>query len=343
MRRHDNILFITTQQSWLSKDGTNVVVRVDKQERFRAPLHTLGQIVCFGNVTCSPFLMGFCTEEGVGLSFHTEHGRFLCRAVGRSSGSVLLRRSQHHLSSAEATAATAARIFVAAKLANSRRNLQRVLRDYPDTVDVPALTRVVRVLAGLCKEVAELTSLQRIRGVEGEGGQLYFSVFNELLRCHQAEFAFVRRTRRPPRDRINALLSFIYTLLANDVASACESVGLDPQLGFLHADRPGRSSLALDLMEEFRPFLADRLALTLINRQQLSPRDFNEQESGGVLLAESARRSVIQAYQKRKEEELQHPFLGEKITIGLLPFIQARLFSRWLRGELDAYPAYFVK
>lgn len=341
MKRHENVLFVTTQKAWLSKDGTNIVVRVDKKDCFRAPIHTIGQVVCFGNVTCSPFLMGMCGENGVGLSFHTEQGRFLSRAVGRQSGNVLLRRAQHERSSNPQTAAHAARNFILAKLANCRSILQRSLRDHPQDTD--AVTHAVRYLASLISETEKLECLERIRGAEGDAARVYFGVFNELVSSQKDDFVFTTRSRRPPLDNINALLSFIYTLLANDVKSACESMGLDPQMGFLHADRPGRASLSLDLMEELRPFLADRLALSLINRRQVQAKGFTRQESGAVHMDDNTRRTVIQAYQKRKEEELLHPFLGEKITVGLIPFIQARLFSRWLRDDLDAYPPFFVK
>lgn len=343
MKRHDNILFVTTQKAWLSKDGTNVVIHVEREERFRAPIHTLGQIVCFGNISCSPFLMGMCGEEGVGLSFHTEQGRFLCRAVGSQSGNVLLRRAQHIRSCDPDAAAQAARSFIMAKLANCRTVLQRAGRDHPEQTKSCGLPSAVSRLASLLRELEGLNALERIRGVEGEGAQVYFGAFNALLSAQQEEFAFTSRSRRPPLDNLNALLSFLYTLLSNDVKSACEAIGLDPQMGFLHADRPGRSSLALDLMEEFRPYLADRLAATLINRRQVSPAGFSQQPSGAVMMDDATRRTVIQAYQQRKEEELTHPFLGETLTLGFLPFIQARLFSRWLRGDLDAYPAFFLK
>ena len=341
MKTHDNTLYVTTQGAYLSKNGTNVVVSVDRKEVFRAPLHTIGNIVCFGNVGCSPFLMGLCGRENVGIAFLTENGRFLARTAGPQSGNVLLRRSQHVITSDPECAAGVARGVVVAKLTNARMVLQRALRDHADKIQAEPVSGAVKRLLSLTEELAHPLSLERIRGVEGEAAQYYFQAFDHLILCQKKDFFFKSRSRRPPLDNVNALLSFIYVLLANDVRSACESVGLDPQMGFLHADRPGRPSLALDLMEEFRPVLADRLALSLVNRQQVQAKEFRQQESGGVEMNEKARKTLLTAYQKRKGETVYHPFLNEKITVGILPFVQARLLARFLRGDYDAYPPFF--
>lgn len=344
MKMHDNTLYITTQKAYLACQGTNVLVRVGKETRLRLPVHTIGSIVCFGNVGCSPFLMGMCGREGVGISFLTESGRFLARLLGPQSGNVRLRRAQHKATADPIKAAEIARVLISAKITNCRTVLQRALRDHGQqmagrTQVEAALAR----LASLLEELEQPLSVDRARGVEGEAAGLYFSVFDSLVLAQKETFFMRDRSRRPPRDNMNALLSFLYAILTNDIVAACESVGLDPQMGFLHADRPGRPSLALDLVEEFRPVIADRLALSLVNRQQVSAGGFPVRESGAVNMSDETRKAVLIAYQKRKAEELVHPFLGEKMTIGLLFHIQARLLTRWLRGELDAYPAFIWK
>lgn len=341
MKTHDNTLYVTTQGAYLSKDGTNVVVYVERKERFRAPVHTIGNIVCFGNVGCSPFLMGLCGRENVGIAFLTENGRFMARSIGPQSGNVLLRRAQYAKTGDPECSAAVARGIIIAKLTNARMVLQRVLRDHSDKIQSVDVSDAVKRLSSLADELVRPLPLERIRGVEGEAAQYYFQAFDHMILCQKEDFFFKGRNRRPPLDNMNALLSFLYVLLANDVRSACESVGLDPQMGFLHADRPGRPSLALDLMEEFRPILADRLALSLVNRQQLQAKDFRKQESGGVEMNDTARKTLLKAYQKRKAESIHHPFLNEKVTIGILPFVQARLLARFLRGDYDAYPPFF--
>ncbi len=344
MKTHDNTLYVTTQKAYLAREGNNVLVRVQKETRLRLPIHTIGGIVCFGNVMCSPFLLGMCGEAGVSIAFLTETGRFLARVNGKQSGNVLLRRAQHTATANADKAATLATAIVSAKIANSRTVLQRALRDHgPQMTAVDDIERVIRRLAGLLEELQQVLPLERLRGVEGEAAALYFSVFDHLILAQKDQFFLHDRNRRPPRDNMNALLSFLYSILTTDLVAACETVGLDPQMGFLHADRAGRPSLALDLVEEFRPVIADRLALSLVNRQQVSGRGLITRESGAVLMTDETRKAVLVAYQKRKAEEIVHPFLNEKMTIGLLFHVQARLLARWLRGDLDAYPAFFWK
>jgi CRISPR-associated protein Cas1 len=307
------------------------------------PIHNLGGIVCFDNVGCSPFVMGLCGREGVGISFLTLNGRFLARTAGPQSGNVLLRRAQHRATSDAAQAAEFTRAIVAAKIANARTVLQRAHRDHFERILSSPLTTTVDRMATLLEELRRPLPLDQVRGVEGEAARGYFAAFDGLIVQQKEAFFFRERSRRPPRDNMNALLSFLYALLANDVASACEAAGLDPQMGFLHSDRAGRPSLALDLMEELRPMLADRVALSLVNRQQVDALGFTHSETGGVEMNDATRKAVLVAYQKRKDEEVMHPFLKEKVTVGLLPHVQARLLARWLRGELDGYPPFFWK
>lgn len=342
MRMHDNTLYVTTQKSYLAREGQNVLVRVEKQTRLRLPIHTIGGIVCFGNVACSPYLLGMCGEAGVSVVFLTETGRFLARVNGKQSGNVLLRRAQHAATTEPEKARGLAATIVSAKISNTRTVLQRAVRDHaPSIPQVTEMERGVRHMAVLIEELGKVLPLDRVRGVEGEAAALYFSLFDQLILAQKDAFFLHDRNRRPPRDNMNALLSFLYSILTADVVAACESVGLDPQMGFLHADRAGRPSLALDLMEEFRPVLADRLALSLVNRQQVNPRGFVARESGAVAMTDEARKAVLVAYQKRKAEELVHPFLNDRMTFGMLFHVQARLLARWLRGDLDAYPAFF--
>jgi len=339
VKKHLNSLFVTTQGAWLAKDGEAVVVSVEREIRLRVPIHLLETIVCFGNVSMSPFLMAHCAEAGVGVSFLTEHGRFLARVEGPVSGNVRLRRTQYRWADDPDRSAELARAFVLGKVANSRLVLQRAARDHPEGGE--ALTPAVAALASSLRRLERAASVETIRGMEGEAARTYFGVFRHLITGDQSEFPFDGRTRRPPRDEVNALLSFIYVLLLHDIRSALESVGMDPQVGFLHRDRPGRPSLGLDLIEELRPILADRLALTLLNRRQVRARGFERQETGGVFMNEETRRAVLLAYQERKKEEIRHPFLDEKCTVGAVPRIQALLLSRRLRGDLDAYPPLF--
>lgn len=341
MKQLLNTLFVTTQGAYLSKHGDTVEVRHEQETKLRVPIHNLGSIVCFGNVTCSPFLMGLCGQRNVALSFLTENGRFLARVHGPVSGNVLLRKQQYRLSEDIDASAQIARRIVLAKIANCRVVLQRSLRDRPGNEPEGRLSQVVNDLGHCLEELKRPLSLDQIRGVEGNAANCYFGCFDDLITANKEDFTFKLRNRRPPLDNVNALLSFLYTLLVHDVSAALEAVGLDPAVGFLHRDRPGRPSLALDLMEELRSYLADRMVLSLINRQQVKPSGFRTTESGAVVMDDNTRKTVLVAWQKRKQEEITHPFLQEKIQLGLLPHVQAMLLARFLRGDLDGYPPFF--
>jgi len=343
MKKHLNTLFVTTQGAYLAKEGETVVVRVEKETRLRVPVHTIGGIVCFGNVNCSPFLMGFCAERDVTISFLSEHGRFLARVKGPVSGNVLLRREQYRRADDVDMCARIARSVLIGKLANGRSVLRRALRDHGEKLNGAEIGGAVRRLGHSLESVQAGPPLNTLRGIEGEAAHTYFGVFDHLIISQKEGFVFKERNRRPPLDRVNCLLSFIYTLLVHDVRSALETVGLDPAVGFLHRDRPGRPGLALDMMEEFRPFLADRLTLSLINLNQVREDGFTISESGAVLMDDDTRKAVLIAYQKRKQDEIYHSFIEEKVTIGLLFHVQALLMARFLRGDLDGYPCFIWK
>lgn len=338
MKRHLNTLFVTTQGAYLAKEGESVVVRVEKETRLRVPIHSLSSIVCFGQVSCSPFLMGFCAEKSVCMAFLTERGHFLARVEGGTSGNVLLRREQYRASDCPDRCNDLARSVVTGKLLNARNVLLRAGRDHGDKEGVEQLGHAAQRLARQARSLRNAESVDAVRGVEGDASHTYFNVFNKLITSQKDAFVFEGRSRRPPKDNVNALMSFVYTLLVHDIRSALETVGLDPQVGFLHRDRPGRPSLALDLMEEFRPVFADRLVLSLINRMQVQASGMTRDECGGVTMTEETRKTVLVAYQKRKQDELEHAFLREKMPIGLLFHTQALLLARHLRGDLDAYP-----
>ena len=340
MKKHLNTLFVTTQGSYLAKDGECVLIRVEQTDKARIPIHTLGGIVCFGNVLASPFLLGHCADNNVAVSFMTENGRFLARVQGPVSGNVLLRREHYRRADDPAASASMARAVLTAKIANSRTVLLRAGRDHGDKTDTASLDAACDALSRILARLNAASSLDEMRGMEGEAARTYFGAFNHCITAEKENFFFHERSRRPPLDNMNALLSFLYTLLAHDVAAALEGVGLDPAVGFLHRDRPGRPGLALDIMEEFRPFLADQLALSLINRRQINGKGFKKTETGSVLMTDETRKEVIVAWQKRKQEEIKHPFIDETAPIGLLPHLQAMLLARHLRGDLDGYPPF---
>ena len=340
MKKHLNTLFVTTQGSYLSKEGECAVIKIDRVEKTRIPLHMLNGILCFGQVSCSPFLLGYCAELGIAVTFLTEYGKFLCQMQGPVRGNILLRRAQYRMADNYLQTAILARSFVIGKIGNARVTLARALRDHPEKVDAMKLKHVQHLMAGCIKRLQEMTDQEQIRGVEGEAAKLYFEVFDECITSSDPLFRFSGRNRRPPLDRVNCLISFLYTLLTHDIRSALESCGLDPAAGFLHKDRPGRPSLALDMLEEFRSFIADRLALSLINRGQVQAKDFTVSETGAVLMKDDTRKTIITAYQQRKQEEIEHPFVREKMPIGLLWHMQAMLLSRYIRGDIDAYPPF---
>lgn len=343
MKKHLNTLYVTTQGAYLSKEGETVVVKVEGDIRLQIPVHTINGIVCFGNVGCSPFLMGFCAENQVGLSFLTEHGRFLARVQGPVSGNVLLRREQYRRADDLEASAEIAKSVVTGKIANCRTVLQRALRDHSDKIEEGAVRHAVLRLTRQIELIDGNNSLDELRGFEGDAAHIYFDVFDHLIVAQKKTFHFDERNRRPPLDNVNCLLSFVYTLVMHDVRSGLEAVGLDPTVGFLHRDRPGRPGLALDLMEEFRPYIADRLVLSLINLQQVQDKGFKKMDSGAVVMNDDTRKTVLVAYQERKQEEIIHPFLGEKVKIGIMFHIQSLLMSRYLRGDLDGYPPFIWK
>ena len=345
MRKLLNILFVTLPDAYLARDGETVQVIVNKEIKIQVPIHNLEGIVTFGYTGASPGLMHLCADRGVPLSFVTENGRFLARVTGPVSGNVLLRRQQYRIADDELVSASIASSFLTGKLVNSRTVLLRAQRDnnYENGEVITDFKGTLRELDRQIENLGESLTLESLRGLEGDAARSYFSVFDHLILQQKTEFYFKERSRRPPMDKINALLSFLYVLLTLDVQSALETVGLDPAVGYLHAERPGRPSLALDMMEEFRACLADRMALNLVNRNQIYGKGFMEKESGGILMDDDTRKIVLTAWQKRKQEEIKHPFLNETIPIGLLPYAQALLMARYIRGDLDAYPPFFWK
>lgn len=346
MRRHLNTIYVTSEDGWLRKDGSNIVVEVDGVERGRAPMHLIEGVISFARPGASPALMAACAEAGIALSFLTPQGKFLARVEGPRTGNVLLRRTQYRVADDPARAVPIVRGIVTAKVANQRTVLRRALRDHGTSMEQKAREMINNAelrLAHIARLATGAEDVATLRGYEGEAAQLYFSVFDAMIQGDRQTFAFHGRSRRPPLDRTNCLLSFLYAMLGHDCRSALEGVGLDSQVGLLHADRPGRASLALDLMEELRPVLADRLALTLINRGQVKARDFRIDEGGAVSLTDDGRKTVLVAWQERKKRELRHPFLGETIPMGLVAHVQALLLSRHLRGDLDGYPSFLWK
>ena len=338
-----NTLYVTSEAAWLRKDGANLVVEVEGEERGRSPLHMLDGVVSFGRPGVSPALMAACAESGITISHLEPNGRFLARIEGVRTGNVLLRRAQFRAAEDAARAVPIVQGVVTAKAANQRAVIRRGLRDHGAVLPAEArdaLERAERRLTDIARRTLGASSVELMRGLEGEAALTYFAVFNHLIRTEDPAFVYAGRSRRPPLDRVNALLSFLYAVLGHDCRSALESHGLDPQVGFLHADRPGRASLALDLMEELRPVLADRLALSLINRRQVAADDFVVEEAGGVRLSDAARRVVLVAWQERKRDELRHPFLNEMLPWGLVAHVQAQLLARHLRGDLDGYPGF---
>ncbi len=339
MKKLLNNLYITTDGSYLHKERETIVIEQEKKKVFQLPFHAVGNLFCFGHVMVSPALMMACGEKGIGLSFFTGFGKFQGRLQGPQSGNVLLRRAQYRLS--DQTPETLARLFVAAKITNSRQILMKHQRNHGDD---DALKQVVTMLAGCLRRLEHQTDVDQIRGIEGEAAARYFSVFNRLvLESQRKHFSFGGRTKRPPLDKVNALLSFSYTLLTHEIASALQGVGLDPYVGFLHTDRPGRVSLALDMLEEFRAWWCDRFVLTLINRNQIKSSDFINEASGAIRMKDDARKMFLTQWQERKQENLQHPYIGEKIQIGLLPHVQAMLLARFLRDDLECYPPFLVR
>jgi CRISPR-associated protein Cas1 len=342
VKKHLNTLYITSDDAYLSKERETFVVEIDKKKVFQAPIHSIENIVCFGFKPLTPALMAFCAENNVGVSFLSENGKFLARVYGAQQGNVLLRKAQYAIADNEFESLKLARPIIAAKISNYRHMLLRHQRNHPGECPDP-VTESAATLGERLVVIQQAASLDELRGYEGECASLYFGVLSCLIVAQQEDFTFAVRSKRPPLDPANALLSFLYAILANDVRSALETTGLDPQVGFLHQLRSGRPSLALDIMEEFRAYLGDRIMLNLINLRQVSRADFEVRESGEVRMSDAARKTVLTAYQKRKQEEITHPFLGEKMTVGLLPHVQAQLMARYLRGDIAAYPPFYTK
>jgi len=338
MKRLLNTLYITRQESYLHKERETIVIKQGKDKLGQFPAISIGNILCFGQVSVSPFLMGFCGEQGIGLAFYTEYGKFLARVQGKQTGNVLLRRVQYRWADDDKKSVNIARLMVAAKITNGRSVLMRELRNHGENT---ILSEAVAKLAVSLRRAQHAQLVSEAMGIEGDAASTYFGVFNELLRG--SGFSFGGRVRRPPTDPVNALLSYVYTLITHECSSALQGVGLDPYVGFLHQDRPGRVSLALDLLEEFRAPWADRFVLTLINRKQVQLNDFVTEASGAVRLKDDARKSLLIAWQERKQVEIKHPYLEEQVPIGLLPHCQAMLLARHIRGDTEYYPPYLVK
>lgn len=342
MKKHLNTLYITSEDAYLRKEHETLIVEINNEKVFQAPVKAIENIVCFGFKAISPPLMAYCLENGVSISYLTDYGRFLARVQGAQQGNALLRKTQYAYADDEQKSLAIARPIVAAKVTNCRSLLQRHQRNHPAECSEECISTIAR-LGEKIRDIEKAQTLDELRGHEGESATLYFGVLSSLIVAQKEDFLFTTRTKRPPLDPVNALLSFLYALLAIDVRSALETVGLDPQVGFLHRIRPGRPSLALDLMEEFRAYLGDRIAINLINLKQVTIDDFEVRETGEVRINEKARKTILTAYQKRKQEEIVHPFLEERMTIGLLPHVQAQLLARYIRGDISAYPPFYIR
>ena len=343
MRKLLNTLFVTSEEAYLALETENVAVYIGEEKKAQYPLLVLESIISFSYKGASPALMGACARNGIQLVFLTPRGRFLARVCGQEQGNVLLRKEQYRLSDNLEKSCHIARNFIFGKVYNQRWVLERTLRDHRMRVDAAKLESASQALAGLLPAIETQTDLDALRGLEGEASVRYFHVFDEMVLNQKADFLFDGRNRRPPTDNMNALLSFAYVLLSNDCASALESVGLDSYVGFMHRDRPGRTSLALDLMEELRAPMADRLCITLVNNRVLQDKHFERQESGAVFLGEDGRKFFLSAWQNKKKEEITHPYLKEKMAWGLVPYVQSLLLARCLRGDLDGYPPFLWK
>ncbi|MFT5874743.1 MAG: CRISPR-associated protein Cas1 [Clostridium sp.] len=343
MRKLLNTLYVTSPNTYLSLDGENIVILKDDAEILRIPLHNLEGIVAFGYTGASPALMGACAKHNIALSFMKQSGRFLARVVGEVRGNVTLRKAQYRLSDNAEESNKIARNFIVGKIYNARWVIERATRDYAIRLDVDKLKGVSKALVNSLKSIGESENLEQLRGYEGEAASQYFSVFDDLILQQKDSFYFHGRNKRPPLDNVNAILSFVYTLLAHDVAAALETVGLDPYVGFLHRDRPGRVSLALDMMEELRSVYADRFVISLINKREINATGFTQKENGAVIMDDDTRKGLLKAWQSKKQEIITHPFLQEKVQWGLVPYAQAMLLARFIRGDLDGYPTFMWK
>lgn len=343
MKKLLNTLFVTQPDVYLSLEGDNVVLSKKQEKIGRLPLHNLESIISFGYTGASPALMGYCADRNISIAFLTMNGRFLARVIGKSRGNVVLRKKQYQISDDVDQSAKIARNFITGKVYNNKWIIERMTRDYPLRVNVPQFKEVSNHLSSIIQDVRKCKNLETLRGLEGQAAISYNKVFDQMILQQKEHFFFHSRSRRPPLDNVNAMLSFAYTLLANDTTSALEAVGLDAYIGFLHRDRPGRASLALDVMEELRGVYADRFVLSLINKKVLNKDDFLKKENGTVKMKDDARKKFLSSWQNRKQDKITHPFLGEKISWGLVPYAQALLLARFLRGDLDEYPPFLWK
>ncbi len=343
MKRLLNTLYLTLDGAWVSHEGESLVVRVDHEIKLRYPIHGLAGIICIGNITCSASFLALCAEKRIAVSYLNLFGRFQARVTGPSTGSVLLRKRQYRLSECPKGRLEIAKSIIIGKIANQRTVVMRFLRDHPEKASDDAPKRAIARMLSLIDEARNAVLTDELRGTEGEAAKLYFEAFDQAITAQKADFYMRGRSRRPPLDNVNAMLSFLYTLLVHDAESALEAHGLDRQVGFLHADRPGRPSLALDMVEEFRPVIVDRVVLSLVNLRQVDSKGFKKTESGGVIMDDETRKTVIVAFQKRKQEEVFHTFIDEKVQVGLLLHVQTQLLARHLRGDIDGYPPFFWK
>ncbi|MEI5993511.1 type I-C CRISPR-associated endonuclease Cas1c [Candidatus Enterococcus mansonii] len=342
MKKLLNTLFITSSDAYMALDGENIVVKIDEKKN-RVPLHNIEAIVTSGYLGASPALMRKCAEKNIGITFLTNTGKFGSRVTGGTTGNVTLRKKQYRLSDSEVESLQIARHFIIGKVYNQRWMLERMTRENPMRVDIERFKQISGELKKYIEDIRQVEELESLRGIEGQAANRYFLLFDQMILQQKSDFGFYGRNRRPPLDNVNAMLSLAYTLLAQECAAALETVGLDPYVGFMHQDRPGRASLALDLMEELRGIYADRFVLTLINKKMVTEKDFVKKESGAVILTDAGRRTFFQKWQEKKQEQIQHPFLGEKINWGLVPYAQALLLSRFLRDDLDGYPPFLWK
>lgn len=343
MKKLLNTLYVTSEKSYLSLDGENIVIYEDKAELGRLPLHNLEGIVCFGYRGTSPALMGACAERNISLCYMTPQGKFLARVSGRIRGNVILREQQYASSKDEKISMEIAKNCILGKVYNARWVLERALRDHPMQIDVDRVKAASVRLKESLELIRNSQSKDQLRGYEGEAASIYFGVFDELILQQKKDFVFAGRNKRPPLDNVNAMLSFVYTLLTNTITSALECVGLDPCVGYFHTERPGRASLSLDLIEEFRAVMADRFVLSLINKKIVTDKNFTKKENGAVLMDVDLRKKLLTEWQNKKKEVITHPYLGEKVEWGMMPFVQAMLLARYLRGDLDAYPVFMWK
>lgn len=343
MRKLLNTLYVTTPQSYLSLDGENLVVLLEDNEKFRMPFVNIEGIVCFGYMGASPALMGKCADKNISLSFLKPNGEYMGRIVGKTKGNVFLRKRQYELSDNEEFCLNLSQDIIAAKLLNSRLTLERTIRDHSEKINVERLRTTSKYIVGNINRVYELNNFDQLRGFEGIIARNYFSVFDDMILAQKKDFNMIERTKRPPLDNLNCMLSYLYTILSLEMRSALETVGLDPYVGFMHALRAGRPALALDLMEELRAYMVDRVVLTLINRKQMTKKDFFQKEGGGVLMKDEGRKKLLNAWQERKKEIITHPVLKEKVEIGLIPYVQAQLLSKHLRNELPEYIPFLMR